>query len=109
MRTQTPLNHDLTLVDLLRICAKKKDLHHGMGLHDHILHKGLLQKCPYLASSIVCMYAECGDLEKAQQVLLDLPVRDVVSWSSLIAGYAEEGQGHQALECFAKMQREGLS
>jgi pentatricopeptide repeat protein len=55
------------------------------------------------------MYAKCGALAKAQQVLEELPSRDVITWSSLIAGYVQEGQGEKALHCFEQMQREGLS
>eukprot|EP00250_Pteridium_aquilinum_P022499 c25392_g4_i3 orf=1-279(+) len=54
------------------------------------------------------MYAKCGSLSKAQDVLEKLPSRDVVSWNALIAGYAQEGQGEQALNCFECMQREGI-
>ena len=46
---------------------------------------------------------------KAHEVLKDLPIRDVVSWSALISGYAQQGLGHEALKCFEQMQSEGLS
>ena len=54
------------------------------------------------------MYAKCGVLVKAAQVLEDLLVRDVISWYTLIAGYAWHGQCYEALECFKQMQGEGL-
>eukprot|EP00250_Pteridium_aquilinum_P022500 c25392_g4_i4 orf=1-273(+) len=54
------------------------------------------------------MYAKCGSLSKAQDVLEKLPSRDVVSWSALIAGYAQRGQGEHALNCYERMQREGI-
>ena len=37
-----------------------------------------------------------------------LPSRDVMSWTALIAGYALNGQGQQALEWFEQMQCEGI-
>eukprot|EP00250_Pteridium_aquilinum_P022497 c25392_g4_i1 orf=1-234(+) len=54
------------------------------------------------------MYAKCGSLSKAQDVLEKLPSRDVVSWNALISGYAQEGQGEQALNCFECMKRESI-
>ena len=53
------------------------------------------------------MYAKCGAFAKAEGVLYELPVRDVGSWNSLITGYAQHGQGKEALKCFDKMRWEG--
>eukprot|EP00250_Pteridium_aquilinum_P021300 c25084_g10_i4 orf=2-256(+) len=58
---------------------------------------------------LVDMYAKNGLLAKAQEVFDRLPVRDLVSWNALIAGYAQQGQGEHSLKCFEQMQRESLS
>ena len=71
--------------------------------------RGLLKKNSVLGTALVDMYAKCGSLEKAREVLEELPFRDVVSWSALIAGYAQQGQQHEALKCLEQMQCEGLS
>lgn len=49
------------------------------------------------------MYAECGAVSKAQQVLDGLPSRDGVSWNALIVGYVQEGHAKQALNYFEEM------
>eukprot|EP00250_Pteridium_aquilinum_P032310 c45494_g1_i1 orf=3-221(+) len=54
------------------------------------------------------MYAKCGAFRKAEQVLKELPFRNVFSWSALISGYADQGLGEQALKCFELMQHEGV-
>lgn len=41
-------------------------------------------------------------------MLEGLPSRNVVSWNGLIAGYAQEVQTEQALNCFQEMQCEGI-
>eukprot|EP00250_Pteridium_aquilinum_P021025 c25013_g19_i1 orf=2-346(+) len=55
------------------------------------------------------MYVKCGALAKGQKIFDDLPVRNLVSWTALVAGYAEYGHGQEALDCFKLMQHEGLS
>ncbi|MCO5568747.1 hypothetical protein L7F22_022447 [Adiantum nelumboides] len=55
------------------------------------------------------MYGKCGVLLKAQQVFDVLPIRDAVSWNALIAGYAQQGQGQEALGCFQQMRIAGFS
>eukprot|EP00250_Pteridium_aquilinum_P011044 c19800_g1_i1 orf=75-860(+) len=93
-------------VALLRACAKNKDLYRGTRVHDDILKWGLLENC---TDALVTMYAKCGALEKAQEVFDELLVRDQVSWTALIAGYVQQGQGEQVLNCFERMQGDGLS
>ena len=84
---------DSTYVSLLMSCTKKKDLCKGAKLHAHILKMGLLDKrSSYLGSALINMYAKCGNLQEARQVLEDLSFRCVVSWNSLISGYCQHRQ-----------------
>eukprot|EP00250_Pteridium_aquilinum_P017798 c23789_g11_i3 orf=87-371(+) len=55
------------------------------------------------------MYAKCGVLAKAAQALEELHSQDVVPWNALMTGYAQQGKGEHALNCFERMQHEGLS
>ena len=84
----------------LKACAKKKDLREGIKVHAHILQRGLLTKNSHLGSSLVCMYAKCGDLVKAEQVFNELPTKNVVAWNARITGCIQCGQAYDGLKCF---------
>mgnify|MGYP000568367330 CR=1 FL=1 len=63
-----------------------------------------------LCNALVDMYAQCGTmLCKAEQVHAELCRQSVVCWNELIAGSAQHGGGHEAVDGFEKMDREGLS
>ena len=62
-----------------------------------------------LGNVLVDMYAKCGILAKAQEVLEELPRRNVACWNALITGYAQQGQGKEALNCLERMLKEGIS
>ena len=79
----------------------------GKQMHDEIARLGLLQNDSVLGNALVYMYAKCGVVSKARQVLDGLPSQNVVSWSALIAGYAQR-HAKQALDYFEEMQREGI-
>ena len=100
---------DFAWVAILKDCGKKKDLYKGTKVHAEIVSTGLLEKSAYLASALINMYAKCGAFSKAKQVLEDLPTRNSVTWNALISGYAQQGHGQKALDCFGKMQLEGIS
>eukprot|EP00250_Pteridium_aquilinum_P025421 c30766_g1_i1 orf=1-207(+) len=55
------------------------------------------------------MYAKCGALSKAQQVLEELFVPNVVLWNALIVKYTQQGQVEDALNCFQQMGCKGIS
>ncbi|KAI5066600.1 hypothetical protein GOP47_0019224 [Adiantum capillus-veneris] len=99
----------LSFMASLKACIQKKDLYEGSRVHGDIRKRGLLRKSTHLGNMLVTMYAKCGALVEAHLVLDELPVRDVVSWSTLISGYAQKGQGEEAVNCFQQMQSEGLS
>ena len=55
------------------------------------------------------MYLKFGVLDKVQKVFNELPIRDIISWNSLVVGYAHHGHGQEAFTCFKQMQKRGLS
>ncbi|KAI5064468.1 hypothetical protein GOP47_0021138 [Adiantum capillus-veneris] len=99
----------VTFTCVLKACGGIGAVDVGKKVHDAITEQGLLGKNIVLGTALVDMYAKCGALAKARQVLEELPARNVISWSALIAGYVQHGKNEHALLCFDSMQREGLS
>nr|GEX47448.1 pentatricopeptide repeat-containing protein At2g27610 [Tanacetum cinerariifolium] len=61
-----------------------------------------------VSSALVTMYAKRGNIESANKIFERQPERDLVSWNSMISGYAQHGYGKKALEIFEEMQKENL-
>lgn len=97
-----------TLTCILKACGSVEAVDIGRSIHLGIASE-LLKRDVSVGNALVDMYAKCGSLAEAQKVFEKLPVRDVVSWTSLIAGYAEHGDGNEALECFDRMHYENVS
>ncbi len=43
------------------------------------------------------MYAKCGSLEDTWRVFNKMPIHDMVSWTTVLGGYAMHGQGKETL------------
>jgi pentatricopeptide repeat protein len=99
----------VTFISILKACGSLGAIDRGKQIHDDVLSRGLLHKDVLLGTALVDMYAKCGFLTRAREVLEELLGRDVVSWNALISGYAEHGHCHEALVCFNQMHGEGLS
>ena len=109
MQSECIFPNAVTFVCLLKACGSIGILNIGEQIHSEILSRGIFDKEIAVGNALVDMYGKCGVPRKAHEVLEELPVRDVVTWSSLIGGYIRKGQAYEAFDCFEQMQREGVS
>ncbi|XP_057873711.1 pentatricopeptide repeat-containing protein At3g24000, mitochondrial [Cryptomeria japonica] len=96
-----------TFASILPACAKMGDLEVGMDIHQRIIECGFSSDV-VVASALVDMYAKCGSIGKARELFDKMLERDVVSWTAMIAGYAQNGFNEKALETFKQMQLAGV-
>src|SRR6202041_1543521 len=59
-----------------------------------------------MRTCLLNMYAKCGSIDDARSVFDNMESRNVVSWNAMIAGYAQTGNGKDALELFKQMEKE---
>ena len=98
----------VTFVSILKACGSIGAAGKGKEVHAEILREGLLDKNILVGNALVDMYAKCNMPLRAHDVFDSLPAHNVVSWTSLIAGYAQHEHGHEATNCFEQMQNEGF-
>ncbi|XP_031396809.1 pentatricopeptide repeat-containing protein At1g08070, chloroplastic-like [Punica granatum] len=96
-----------TLVIVLSACAKLGDLSLGRRLQAYIQENGV-KRDVFVGNALVDMFLKCGDAALAHQVFKDMPVKNVVSWNSVILGLAQQGNFKEALRVFKEMQRVGV-
>ncbi|GAV85262.1 PPR domain-containing protein/PPR_2 domain-containing protein/DYW_deaminase domain-containing protein [Cephalotus follicularis] len=98
---------NVTCLLLLQACANLGALEFGEGVHMYIEENGYGDVIN-LCNSLISMYSRCGNLEKAYMVFKGMRKKNVVSWSTMISGFAMNGCGREAIEAFGKMQRVGV-
>ncbi|KAJ6689942.1 hypothetical protein OIU85_006250 [Salix viminalis] len=84
---------------VLRACAGFGDMFTGAKVHGRIIKCGF-DNDPFIETSLLGLYGELGCLNDARKVFDDIPVRDLVSWSSIISCYVDKGEANEALELF---------
>lgn len=96
-----------TFVSMLKACSKRAELKQGQRIHaDIVRHR--LELDVFVSSALVSMYAKCGSIRNAENVFSRLSERNLVSWSSMLAGYVHHHQGERALEIYRQMQCQGV-
>ncbi|XP_059624856.1 pentatricopeptide repeat-containing protein At3g20730-like [Cornus florida] len=95
------------LCSLLNICANTASLDIGRQLHALTL-KYPLSHDMALGNALIDMYAKSGEISDANHIFEEMEDKNVISWTSLIAGYGKHGYGHKAIALYRKMECEGL-
>lgn len=76
---------------------------HDREIHSLIFHTGF-DLDELTSSALVDMYAKCGDVKSSVQVFEELATKkDVISWNSMIVGFAKNGYAKCALKVFDEM------
>ncbi|KAJ7527987.1 hypothetical protein O6H91_16G079600 [Diphasiastrum complanatum] len=105
---ETGLAPDKVLfVVVLKACATLAGLEQGRQLHSDIIKRGF-QSDVIVGNTLVNMYAKCGCTEDARELFDNMRERNVVSWTAMIAGYAQNGFGKEALVLYEQMKQEGV-
>lgn len=108
MQEQDVDPNQVTFIIILGVCAGSRSLGEGKAIHIRIIEYGLGSHLA-VATALVSMYGKCGALEEAKVVFDKMHGRNVISWTAIIAAFAEYGNGKKALELFAHMQQEGVN
>lgn len=105
MRSYNALPDQATFVSVLRACALLSSLQEGRKIHSLIYHTGY-DLDELTASSLIDMYAKCGDVMSSANVFKEMSYRDdVISWNSMIVGFAKNGYAEGALRVFIEMKQ----
>eukprot|EP01018_Ginkgo_biloba_P018484 Gb_38129 [translate_table: standard] len=94
--------NSVTMVSVLLACAQLAALQHGKWIHAYIIRSGI-EIDVFVATALVDMYAKCGSVEIARHLFDTMSKRNAVSWSAIIAGYAQNGYASEALTLFYQM------
>ncbi|KAH6779838.1 Tetratricopeptide repeat superfamily protein [Perilla frutescens var. hirtella] len=92
---------------VLSSCAELALLDLGQQAQASFVKSGL-DRSLSVDNSLVSFYAHCGCLEDAKMVFDSMKTRNVVSWTALIVGYAQNGEGIKSLVLYDEMIASGV-
>lgn len=106
MRESGVSPNEYTFAAIISGVANLARIEWGEQLHGHVLRIGLVY-CLSVANSIMTMYSKCGLLTSASMVFHGMDIRDIVTWSTIIAAYSQRGYGDEAFKYLSWMRKEG--
>ncbi|KAF8646877.1 hypothetical protein HU200_065683 [Digitaria exilis] len=99
--------NEFLLASVLRACTQSRAVPLGEQVHGAALKLGLDVNL-YVGTALVNLYAKVACMDAAMRVFHALPAKNPVTWTAVITGYSQIGQGGVALNLFRKMEIQGV-
>lgn len=97
----------VSIIAVLAACADLGTLTLGLWVNRFVMQQEFKDNIR-ISNSLIDMYSRCGCIGFARQVFERMSKRTLVSWNSIIVGYAANGFADESLEFFDAMQKEGF-
>ncbi|XP_008797358.2 putative pentatricopeptide repeat-containing protein At3g11460, mitochondrial [Phoenix dactylifera] len=91
---------------VVRSCAVISALREGKEVHCNAIKTGFDSNA-FLQSALVTMYSQNGEISDSELVFSEMTSRNIVSWTAMIAGYAQNCLLGKAVRVFQRMLASG--
>ncbi|KAK1383149.1 Pentatricopeptide repeat-containing protein [Heracleum sosnowskyi] len=107
MRCSSVCADKYTFPSLVKVCARELVVREGGVVHGLIVRCGVGEYV-FVGSSLVDFYGKCREIECARKVFDEMSVRNGVSYTAMIVGYANVGDFEKAVGLFKEMPRRNV-
>ncbi|KHN26811.1 Pentatricopeptide repeat-containing protein [Glycine soja] len=99
--------NQITISSFLPACSILESLRMGKEIHCYVFRHWLIGDLTTM-TTLVYMYAKCGDLNLSRNVFDMILRKDVVAWNTMIIANAMHGNGKEVLLVFESMLQSGI-
>lgn len=107
MREEGFLPNEYAYSSVLTACSSLSFFECGQQIHG-LICKARMDSERCIESALIDMYAKCGSITDASRVFARMHTPDIVSWTSIISGYALHGLIEQAIKLFKETEQQGI-
>lgn len=97
-----------TFVSILTACSSLTSLKEGGQTHSLVVKYGFGSNLS-VCNALLSMYSKCGGVADSELVFTEIHSPDVVSWNTILAGFAQHGLYEKACRLFSEMCANGFT
>ncbi|KAF6161719.1 hypothetical protein GIB67_037814 [Kingdonia uniflora] len=93
---------EFSITSVLKALGSLAAVEYGRHVHAYVMKMGL-ESSVFVGSALLDMYSKCGIVEDSVEIFRKMLTKNVVSWNSMIMGYALNGLSNESLLLFQEM------
>jgi len=94
------------LSSVLSACSMLEFLEGGKQIHAYVLRRGTEMDVS-VSNVLLDFYAKCGKVHTVRKLFDRVVVKNIISWTTMIAGYMQNSFNFEAIKLFAEMAKLG--
>ncbi|CAH9119715.1 unnamed protein product [Cuscuta europaea] len=98
---------EFTLGSVVSSCANLASSEEGAQFHGQALVSGLISFIT-VSNALVTLYGKCGSIDESHKLFCEIEIKDEVTWTALVSGYAQFGKAAETIDLFEKMLKQRL-
>ncbi|XP_068657270.1 pentatricopeptide repeat-containing protein At1g08070, chloroplastic-like [Aristolochia californica] len=102
-----PVPDEFTFTSVIKSCSSLLSVTEGYKVHAYVIKLGV-QDNLFIQNSLIDMYFKFEEKDVARKLFDKMPLRDVVSWNTLLNGYSVCGDIGMARKVFDEMSERSL-
>ncbi|KAI4301192.1 hypothetical protein L6164_034496 [Bauhinia variegata] len=97
----------VSVLNVIAASGRSGNLLNGMVVHAYAIKNGI-DSDMQIGNTLIDMYAKCCCVKYMDRAFENMPEKDLISWTTIIAGYAQNEYYLEALNLFRKAQIKGM-
>ncbi|XP_057984221.1 pentatricopeptide repeat-containing protein At4g39530 [Malania oleifera] len=106
MRETEVVPDKYVLSSVLSACSMLEFLEGGKQIHAYVLRRER-EMDDSVVNVLIDFYAKCGKVQTGRKLFDQMIIRNVISWTTMIAGYMQNSLNWEALKLFVEMTKLG--
>ncbi|KAL6197664.1 hypothetical protein ACLB2K_033270 [Fragaria x ananassa] len=102
MRVEGVVPDKQTYASVVSVAATQSDVRLGKSVHGQILRSGF-EVDSHVETAVIVMYLKCGNVDLAFRIFERTMHKDVILWTAMISGLAQNDSADRALMVFCQM------
>lgn len=100
--------NSVTIASVVSCCTNLSLSQHGKEIHGYCIKRSELDSDLLVSNTLVDFYAKCSSLQFARQKFDNIIQKDLISWNSMLSGYALGGCYEEVIRILSEMKARGV-